>query len=95
MLDFLTLLRIFLFQQMTKTEEVYIFYGMTEVGGCVVQHEFQPPPGSCGKPIGCVEVKVSNNHTYVLKLKIAFQKNLERRLPKCGSEKAKIRKITT
>lgn len=46
------------FQQLTKTENVLIFYGMSEVG-CVVHHEYPPANGSCGRPIGCVEVKVS------------------------------------
>lgn len=50
-----------MFQKIADTDKVIVLYGITELGGLVVQHEYPPANGSFGKPVGCVDVKVSAN----------------------------------
>lgn len=49
---------------MTKAE-TYVLYGMSEVCGNVVQQDKSTPPGSYGRPIGGVELKVSLDHKII------------------------------
>ncbi|KAJ8717674.1 hypothetical protein PYW07_005604 [Mythimna separata] len=42
----------------TKTENVYSLYGMSELGGVITQHDYPPAPGYCGRPLGCVETRL-------------------------------------
>nr|XP_049699222.1 luciferin 4-monooxygenase-like [Helicoverpa armigera] len=50
-------------KQITKTENVYSLYGMSELSGPVVQHEYPPAPGSSGRPIGSVALKIVDPST--------------------------------
>uniref|UniRef100_A0A2H1WV86 SFRICE_025472 n=1 Tax=Spodoptera frugiperda TaxID=7108 RepID=A0A2H1WV86_SPOFR len=49
-------------KKMTKAE-TYVLYGMSEVCGNVVQQDKSTPPGSYGRPIGGVELKLVDPKT--------------------------------
>ncbi|KAJ8717062.1 hypothetical protein PYW08_005461 [Mythimna loreyi] len=42
----------------TKTRDVYVLYGMSEFSGVITQHDYPPVPGCCGRPAGCVEIRL-------------------------------------
>ncbi|XP_063896475.1 luciferin 4-monooxygenase [Helicoverpa armigera] len=45
-------------KRISKAEHVYGVYGMSELSGTAVQHDYDPLPGSSGRPIGAVELKI-------------------------------------
>ncbi|XP_050552691.1 luciferin 4-monooxygenase-like [Spodoptera frugiperda] len=50
-------------KKIADTDKVIVLYGITELGGLVVQHEYPPANGSFGKPVGCVDVKIVDTET--------------------------------
>ncbi|KAJ8717680.1 hypothetical protein PYW07_005610 [Mythimna separata] len=47
----------------TRADDVYVMYGMSENSGLFSQHDYPPPPGSCGRPIGSMELKLVDPET--------------------------------
>uniref|UniRef100_A0A2A4J4G8 Luciferin 4-monooxygenase n=1 Tax=Heliothis virescens TaxID=7102 RepID=A0A2A4J4G8_HELVI len=45
-------------KRITNAKHVYGVYGMSELSGTAVQHDYDPLPGSSGRPIGALEVKL-------------------------------------
>ncbi|KAJ8717060.1 hypothetical protein PYW08_005459 [Mythimna loreyi] len=45
-------------KKLTKTEEIYASYGMSELSGPAFVHDFQPAPGSLGRPLGSLECRI-------------------------------------
>ncbi|KAJ8717672.1 hypothetical protein PYW07_005602 [Mythimna separata] len=45
-------------KKLTKTEEIFVMYGMSELSGPAFIHDFQPAPGSLGRPVGSVECRL-------------------------------------
>ncbi|KAJ8717671.1 hypothetical protein PYW07_005601 [Mythimna separata] len=45
-------------KKLTKTEEIYPSYGMSELSGPAFVHDFPPAPGSLGRPLGSLECRI-------------------------------------
>ncbi|KAJ8717061.1 hypothetical protein PYW08_005460 [Mythimna loreyi] len=50
-------------KKLTKTEEIFVMYGMSELSGPAFIHDFQPVPGSLGRPVGSVECRLVDPET--------------------------------
>ncbi|KAJ8717681.1 hypothetical protein PYW07_005611 [Mythimna separata] len=50
-------------KQVARIDNVRSVYGMSELSGIGVQHDFPPAPGSSGRPIGAIDAKLVDPET--------------------------------